>query len=238
MINSTLMSALNDNNKVREASITTKVEVTPTRLMSSLAEGIYAEILRLVPYSGYTPVEDLESGDILKYLKTLVWLRVQYVNHATSKALMEYKPLHRSLEVPVLAYQLLIAIGEAYDADYSIRFVPEYSAEGTELLSPKEMVAISNLFLSLRMNGFASVTGMPRETEGELAFMALSHVEDVVCGYRNDHPVYGFLAAFFCQQELNQVTGTMCRIIYGYDTDYELMIRGIMAKMSANPVEG
>jgi hypothetical protein len=238
MINATLQSIFSDSKNMKQVSVVTRVDVTPSELMETLAKGIFAEIQRLVPYSEYPGTAELEPTDILKYLKTLVWLRVCHVNQNFGEVGAPYKRLMRTLEVPVLPYQLLIAIGETYDHDYAIRFVPEYSIESADLLSPSEMRALSEVMLTLRVIGFASVTGLPRDPEGDLAFMALSHVENFVSGYRNDHPVYGFLASFFRQQELNEVTGTMCRIIYGYDSDYDVMIRSIMAKLSASQPEG
>lgn len=237
MINTQLSDALTEMNKIRAATIVTRVEIRPGKMMDRLAKGLYSEIQRLAPYSGFKPVAELEENDILKYLHTLIWLRVCYVNNDQSKSYAKYKYMAKHLEVPVLAYQLLVAIGEAYDKDYSIRFLPEYSVESEHLLSPDEMLTLSDLFCTMREIGFASVKGTPRDTSGELDFMAMCHVEGVVTSYRDTHPVYGFLASFFEQQKLNEITGSMSRIIYGYDTDYELYISSLIHSLRASQPE-
>jgi hypothetical protein len=118
-------------------------------------------------------------------------------------------------------------MGVAYDRDFSIEFKPEYSIEEAELLSPDEVLAVSNLFRGFEQSGLKLVQGLPSDPNGDLDFMALCHVEDFVVGYRKAHPVYGFLASFFNQQKLNDVTGMMCRVIYGYDTDYKVQISSL-----------
>jgi hypothetical protein len=225
MINTTLSSTLEDAKKMREQVVTVNVEVEPSKLMDSLAEGLLAEILRLVPYQGYKLTEELSVEDILKYLLTLIWMRVCHVNSETSKAYAGYRNLAKRVEVPAIVYQLMICIGEAFDKDFSIRFLPRYSVDSEMLLSPDELLALSDIMLNLKEIGFACVTGLPRTREGELDFMAICHVEEVVKSYRDSHPVYGFLASFFAQKELNEVTGLMCRIVYGYDSDYQMYIR-------------
>lgn len=237
MIAQQLTSLLEDAKKFREAVVVTKVEIAPSKLMDLLAKGLLAEVQRLAPYSGYTPVSELEVADILKYLHTLVWMRVCHVNQASAEAYRPYRELAKHLEVPALLYQLLISIGEAFDADYSIKFVPEYSIASDVLLAPTEVMAISDLFMSLKSSGFASVTGLPRTTDGELDFMAMCHVDEIVTSYRSVSPVYGFLASFFAQKEFNEITGLMCRVIYGYDTDYELYVRRAISMCSSLPSE-
>lgn len=237
MITSNLQSAFNDLKNLKEATIVTRVDVTPSLLLEDVAKAALSELQRMAPYSGYTMISDLEFEDILKYFKTLVWLRCEDVKDVRSNSFKPYAGLMRHLEVPVLVYQLLIVIGNAMDFDYSISFKPEYSIESEDLLSPDEMLSLSTTFRSMREIGFASVTGLPRTKDGELDFMALCHVEGVVRGYRNSHPVYGFLAAFFEQKKFNEITGNMCRVIYGYDTDYRLYVNELMLKLKVDQPE-
>jgi acyl-CoA synthetase (AMP-forming)/AMP-acid ligase II len=109
-----------------------------------------------------------------------------------------------------------------------------YSIDSKEILSVDQMKEISDAFLTLRAIGFASVVGMPNERSGELGFMACCHVEEVVTSYKDSHPIYGFLASFFQQAQLNEITGLMCRIVYGYDSDYKLAVRRIISNVSAH----
>jgi hypothetical protein len=125
-------------------------------------------------------------------------------------------------------------MGVAFDRDYSIEFKPEYSIGEEELLSPDEVLAVSNLLRSFETSGMKLVQGLPSDPYGDLDFMALCHVEDFVVGYRKAHPVYGFLASFFKQKSLNEVTGMMCRVIYGYDTDYKVQISSLCQSITGS----
>jgi len=233
MINSGLQSSTQDFKKMRDSFVTTTVDMTPSKLLDEVAKGIKTECDRLAPYAEYKPVSCLEVEDIHKYLSTLIWMRCQKVSSEFNKSFLPYKRLYNNVVVPTFVYQLAISIGEATDSDYAIRFVPAYSIDSKELLSVDQMSEISDVFLSLAPVGFSHVIGMPKETSGELDFMACCHVDEVVRSYKDSHPVYGFMAAFFAQKELNEITGLMCRVIYGYDSDYKITIRRIMSSLSA-----
>lgn len=235
MINASLQSIVEtDYKKIHDSFVETLVEMNPSKLLKEVAEGIKAECDRLAPYAGFKPVADLSVEDIHKYFHTLVWMRCKHVADQVDKSYSLYRTVYKVCEVPTFIYQLMISIGEAIDSDYSIRFIPGYSIEDTNLLSVEQMKNISNVFLALKPLGFSSVTGMPSERSGELDFMACCHVKEVVRSYKDSHPVYGFLAAFFQQTELNSITGMMCRIIYGYDSDYEIAVRRIVSAVSAH----
>jgi hypothetical protein len=234
MINENLQSLFSDFKNVNKATITVEVEMKPSKMVDSLATEVLNEMQRLVPYVGAHDVSDLEPEDISKYLKTLVWMRVKRVNGGFEDKFKAYRPLERVLAVPVLAYQALIAIGEAWDRDFSIKFIPTYSISETDLLAPDDMAAISDVLSRMERSGVKVVYGTPREEKGELDFMALCHVEGEVLGYRTSHPVYGFLASFFEQKKLNEITGTMCRIIYGYDSDYKLYLTQVFRALNPN----
>jgi hypothetical protein len=221
-----------DKKNLNKATITVEVEMKPSTLMEALASELLKELQRIMPYAGFEDVSKLSEKDICKYLNTLVWMRCQHVN-GPSQSYKEYKPLERLVAVPVMAYQLLVSIGVAVDRDYSIQFIPAYSISGEDLLAPDQIAEISDVFLRLERNGMKLVFGMPKDVNGELDFMALCHVEGTVLGYRQSHPVYGFLAAFFEQKKLNEVTGLLCRIIYGYDSDYKLQITQVFRALNS-----
>jgi hypothetical protein len=235
MIASTLQSIFTDSKIVKATTVKVDVNLEPTKLLEAEAKEINRELLRLAPYTGYADVANLESDDILKYLKTLVWMRCHRVQYSRDKAYQPYRNLVKVVEVPVLPYQLLISIGKAYDRSFSIEFNPVYQIASEDLLAPEDMLNLSNILRSMRQIGFRSVTGIPEAEEGELDFMAMSHVGNVVTSYKESHPVYGFMASFFTQQQLNEVTGTMSRMIYGYDEDYRVMIGQIHQRMTENP---
>lgn len=225
----TIADQFKDNKLLVDQNVRMGVEMAPSSMMVRLAATILSELQRIVPYVGYAPVSNLECNDILKYLCTLIWMRVQYVSGG-DKAFSTYRTYYQRLAVPVVMSQLLMSMGEAIDRDFGLTFIPTYSIEAEKLLPPDEMLALSDIFMSLESHGLKLVYGLPKDVNGELDFMALSSVEGVVRSYHRGHPVYGFLAAFFEQQQLNAITGNMCRVIYGYRSDYEAYLREFLQR--------
>lgn len=234
MLNSIVESMFKDNKPMNNPTVKVSVEMEPGDLLSDLARVTHSEVQRIASYSGQESMLSVDSEDILKMFKTLVYLRVNTVNHAEDRTFNAYRRVKKHVAVPVLMYQLLIPIGVAYDKDYSIEFSPVTKIAGEDLLAPQELEAISDVFRRLENYGFKVVYGIPISEEGELQFMAMAHVTDEVLSYRTkDHPVYAFLASFFKQQRLNEVTGTMCRILYGYESDYRYYIARLMNSINA-----
>lgn len=232
MISATLQSAFSDSKLMNMPTVTIQVGVSSTEMVGLMAEKLMAEFERMAPYAGYAPVSELTSKDIERYLKTLLWLRVCTVLNSADKSSVQYRVLKKNLAIPVLMYQLLLCIGKAYDADYNIEFVPAYSITEEDLLSPDEMAGLSSLFRSFENSGMKVVYGVPRDESGELDFMAMSHVNDVVISYKRSHPSFAFLASFVRQQKLNEVTGMMSRVIYGYDNDYKYQLDALMSAIN------
>jgi hypothetical protein len=143
-----------------------------------------------------------------------------------------YRPVMRNVAIPVLFYQLLICIGKAYDSDYNIELFPVYSITEDDILSVEEMASLSQLFRSFENSGMKVVYGLPRDVTGELDFMAMSHVTDVIVSYRRSHPCFGFLASFVKQKQLNEVTGTMSRVVYGYESDYRYQLDALLSAIN------
>jgi len=230
MINKKLQSEWKDEKTSTSSFIDVYVELNPSTLVTKLAHCYLNELHRVAGNAGSRALDEVEEADILKYLVTLHWMRVCHSVGDPSKSYQMYRKLYSKLSVPVLTYQTLLGVGEAIDRDYAIRFIPVVpSIKATDLLAPDELRKLSDLMLSFQQSGFKLVTGLPPESAGELEFMAMSHVDEVVRSYRKSHPVYGFLASFFSQQQLNQVTGSLSRIVYGYETDYEVNVARLVA---------
>jgi hypothetical protein len=232
MINSTLQSQFNDSKLMNMPTIEVPVNVSSSQMVSIMADKLLAEFNRMAPYAGYTAVSELTSKDIERYLKTLLYLRVCTVMDKADKSTNTYRPVVKNIAIPVLFYQLLICIGKAYDSDYNLEFYPAYSITEDDILSVDEMASLSQLFRAFENSGMKVVYGLPRDSTGELDFMAMSHVEDVIVSYRRSHPVYGFLASFIRQKELNEVTGQMSRVIYGYESDYKYQLDALLSAIN------
>jgi hypothetical protein len=230
MIDQKLINVFEEDKQVTEPTVKVTVELSLSDVMTEMASALLDEVIRLTP-PRMKDVENLEVGDILHYLNTLVWMRTIHVTHnrfPTGKE--DYFSLYREVTVPTLLYQVLICIGKAHDDDYGIEFVPSVSFEADMLLAPSEMKVVSDLLYRIEANGLMAVNGLPKDKEGELGFMAMQHVSGQVTSYRKDHPVYGFLASFFTQETLNEVTGSMSRVIYGYEQDYKYRVRRLIRK--------
>lgn len=231
MTNSTLRSKFDDHKTMNIATVKVAVEMSPSRIAEKLSREIYTDMLRIASFTGVSDL-GVESDEILKYLKTLTFIRVGLVSDDRVKALSDYVRIARHLAIPVMFYQCLLPMGVAIDNDFSIEFYPVYSIDSDDLLSPATMLEISDVMLRLEMNGFKICIGVPSERNGELDFMALTHVADEVLSYKRAHSSYGFLASFFKQKEFNEVTGMMCRVLYGYESDYELYVTSIYQALS------
>lgn len=236
-ISAQLTSMFNDVKPMNDPTIECNVELSPSKLMGRLAQEILEEMKRIMPYVGYDSVSQLNVDDIKKYLSTLVWMRCEYASNTSSKAFNAYRSGYKYFAVPVVLSQMLLAIGRAYDRDYAISFIPTYTIREDCLLSVAQMCAVSDILRRMENNGLKLVYGLPNDVNGELDFMALCHVEGVVKGYRKSHPVYGFLASFFEQKKFNEVTGMMCRVFYGYASDYEMHVTRLFYAMKTTPVE-
>ena len=221
MINTTLQRQFEAEKPLTKCNIKVDVCVNESEMVDTLASKIHSELFRMAPYAGYADVAELEVEDIRRYLNTLMFLRTSHVNSENNKGLLPYKPMTKYYAIPVLWYQVLISVGIAWDKEFNLEFRPAYTLSQDDILSAEEMEALSDLFRSFEDKGFKLVYGLPREREGELEFMAMSHVTDEVISYKKSHPVYGFLASFCRQQELNVITGTMSRVVYGYSSDYK-----------------
>lgn len=233
MINAGVQSLFDDFKQMNKPTLTIKVDVSPSKLMDYLSAKILQEIQRVSCYTRLAEVEDLEAEDIYRYLCTLTAMRVWHCQSVTDNTTKPYKSLMRNIAVPVLVYQLLSEIGECYDRDYSLKFEPVYPIVETEILDPAAMLVISDIMSRLERNGMKIVYGLPKDRTGELEFMALRHAEGVVTGYRANHPVYGFFASFFAMKNLEEITGMMCRIVYGCDSDYQTYVSRIMNALNS-----
>jgi hypothetical protein len=231
MINEEMQSMFRDFNPVNEPTIEVKIEFKPGKMVEDLANALMYELVRVAGPTGEFMLRDLDVESIRKYLCTLSWMRRTRAAGLSNKTTVLYRSLSRNAACPVLWYQVLVGIGVATDRDYSIRFVPGTSISESDLLAPEEMQTISDIMFRLQNNGFKVVAGVPQNEEGELDFMAMSHVEELVLSYRKSHPVYGFMASFFATKEVSNALGALVRIRYGYDSDYKVLLTKVVASV-------
>jgi len=234
MINEKMQSMFQDFKPVNEPTIEVVVEFKPSKMVEDLANALMYELVRVAGPTGEFMLRDVDAEGIRKYLCTLSWMRRVRSAGFSNKSTQAYRGLYRGAACPVIWYQVLLGIGVATDRDYSIRFIPGISISESDLLAPEEMQTISDVMFRFQNNGFKVVAGVPQTEEGELDFMAMSHVEELVLGYRKSHPVYGFMASFFATKEVSNALGTLVRIRYGYDSDYKVLLTKVVASVGGD----
>lgn len=223
-----VQSMFEDFKIMNEPTITVTVQFVPDKMVEELAKIYLSEMYRVSQSHGERLLKGIDADDIRRYLCTLSFMRRTHVVDLRNAVTKAYASGKTSYAVPTFWYQILLMIGEAVDKDYSIKFIPGTSIDETDLLSPEEMLSISDIMFELQNVGFAVVAGTPRDVVGDLAFMAMAHVEERSFSYKRSHPVYGFLASFFAMKEVEQALGTLVRVTYGYDSDYRTLLRRVI----------
>lgn len=168
--------------------------------------------------------EDYISNETMKsYLRTLVFMRVAYVNNKISR---EYNQIKEQLVVPSFFSIVLAAIGNVDDKENGVVLVPEYQYEEEQapllFLSPSEMIATSSKINRLVEDGFKAVKQWTKDKEGILDFMALTIVEKTVKSYRRGSKTYAIFASLFSRMAIQQATGLNYRVTYGKTSQYAL----------------
>lgn len=223
-----VQSMFEDFKIMNEPTIIITVQFVPDRMVEELAKIYLDEMYRVAQSHGERLLKGIEVEDIRRYLCTLSFMRRTHVTNLRNSTTALYASKKSGIAVPTFWYQILLMIGETVDKDYSIKFIPGTSIDETDLLSPEELLEISDVMFSLQNVGFAVVGGIPKDVVGDLAFMAMAHVEERSFSYKRSHPVYGFLASFFAMKEVEQALGTLVRVTYGYDSDYRTLLRRVI----------
>ena len=228
MLNERVQSMFNDYKPMNEPTLTVEVSLQCDKLVGDLAKSLFNEMIRVAGPTGDRVLSELDVEDMRKYLCTLSWIRRTHTAQVSNQITKQYKRFIRTVACPTLWYQVLICIGEAIDSDYSIKFIPGTVISERDLLAPEAVLIISDLLFSLQNNGLSLVAGIPIDVKGDLSFMAMAHVDETTLSYRRTHPVYGFLASFFASKEISEALGTLVRIKYGYDSDYQTLITRVL----------
>lgn len=211
-----------------ETMVKQTIKLEPSQLVHDMAVLENREMERVMRFTDNDVV--LSVQEIEKYLKTILYLRVIQTNN--SRSLAGYRFALKSLNIPVRLYQIILSLGEAVDRDYGIRFLPVMEIDAEDLLTPDELREYSDRLSVLIPEGYLVVeTGLPTSIYGELGFMACLLVSDEkIFSYRKDHPVYGFIAAFFRSELINKAFDMDYRIYYGSVEDYRVVLSRIYRK--------
>lgn len=209
-----------------ESLITHTVVFKPSALLTTLATYENREMQRIMRFTGQSVI--LSPEEIHKYFSTILWLRTVQVRNQFSGR-KEYSFALKNLNIPVRLYQIVSSLGEVCDLDFGLKFIPSMEIDTESLLTPEELREYSDRIGWLIPEGYLVVeTGLPSDTTGELGFMAcLVTKDEKVFSYRKDHPVYGFIAAFFDSELVEKAFTNDYRVFYGVRSDYENIFQRI-----------
>lgn len=225
-------SMLNDFKIMSQPTVQVTVKLQPSTMIADLAQCYASEIRRIIGITGTHEADEFSVEEIRQYISTLIWIRCCHVEGVTNKSYDLYKRFNHCVAVPILVAIMIRKIGKACDLDYGIQFVPDTTIDKDDLLDPDRLLKFSNFLFGIQNKGFRLVGRLPKETDGCLDFMAMHHVAEQVVSYRKGSLENGFFAAFFRQEQLNKITGTMCRLLYGYEQDYRIMLAAIVSKIN------
>lgn len=199
----------------------------PNEMLTDYVRLLVSEGNRLSPAS---KKDYFDAQELTRYLQSLLWIRVSLVNNSLSR---DYSVVARTACIPILWAALIDLVGVATDSDFGITFKPVMSINADMLMSPSEMVEFSHRIKSLERNGFRQTTsGVGRQIEGDLGFMALNHIESEVVSYRRDHPMYAFFSSFFTLQSLETIIGMKSRIAFGSKDQFRLYLHALVSTSS------
>lgn len=215
----------NDQHSQRDMAVTSYVDVYPSELTEQLADLMSEELLRLASNEVIRKeAQEIGNDKLLKYFKTLFYLRVSRVRHTLRDKLSSYQSIYDKVWIPSILQLVLVGIGEVRDEDYNIVFKPSLNVIEDDILPVNEMIHISE-FLH-RFQTLSIVQGLPKADDGELEFMVMRKVQDVVKTYKPGvHPVYAFLSAFCEMKEVKSLVIGLSRIAYMNTQEYKIQNR-------------
>lgn len=197
--------------------VVTKVQFD-SKGLEHLAAQYLNELTRLDPHRA----DKLVNTPMLPYFTTLLWLRVNYVQNRYPQG---YSDVANKLVTPVLMAQILIQTGEAFDSEFGIKFIPEMNeVDSSLILSPQEMMKVSDVIMALANKGLAVSKALPRTKEGNIEFMAFQVLDQQVLSYRRSHPTYAFLAHFVQSKQFEEKLNAFYRVEYGSVPLLDMMV--------------
>lgn len=213
------------------------VKVNNSKLISRVAEWEIREMERITRYASNIDIPSVE--DMTKYLKNVLYMRVQKVSGA--KIEQSFKHIFRDLYLPARWYTLLDNLGEAHDMQSNIKFFPAYSIEAVDVLTADQMIEISEQLQAIKMDGYSCEKGIPQHTEGSVEMMAKvalaeGQALDTIRGMRSDNPVFAFFANLF-QMEVIDLTyadlDKMYRVEYSAPSVYSANLRDYWSSVAS-----
>lgn len=203
-----------------------------TELVTRVANFELMEMKRSTKFSNNVELPSVE--EIRDYLTTLLQLRVEYT---TEQGLKEYSRFVRTVRIPARWYTIISNVGIAKNSALGFHFVPESTFTKLPL---EEMKRISDLMELILEDGYSTIGGMPKSTEGSLYFMAKTIIDNTVRSMEIDSPVYGFLASIVSSEIINdtyQDLDLLFRVRYSDTDTYALNFNDFFRNLGSDEPE-
>jgi hypothetical protein len=174
------------------AKFTVKIDPTGEAFRKA-AKWEHAEMVRITRFQPTTLVP--EEADVVRYCRTLTWLRVQIANDNRA-GIKKYN--YRGLYIPSRMYTIVHHIGVALNSQFNIKLVPSYEIDCDDLMGPEEMQTISDNLELLKQEGYSCVKGLQVTEVGVFETM-LSWCFEInnmkkILSYKADHPMHAMIA--------------------------------------------
>lgn len=169
---------------------------------------------------------EIDKDTLKKYFNTIAKWRVDFVNG-------KRVPLeNKQILIPSVYAIAILHVGKVYDPEQGLHLVPSFEIDDVDLLTPEEMLALSDGKLRiLRDLGCSFEYGLPKVADGSLEAMYFHFAESQVLRHDNRcHPGIAALASFFEFQQVQTILSH--RVSYGYISEQDLILRQIIMKAS------
>lgn len=205
--------------------VNVEVKIEFGDLMRDAAKTYSMEVDRIM--RGSSTRYQITDEEFEKYFHTLLFLRVSQVDNSKHQNFTPYRNAMRNYRIPVFMDTLINSIGEATDLGFGYRFRPSVQIDSKNMLAPSEMQDISDKLDVLNIEGLmCTITGIKMSPDGDLQTMAVFSIHGEILGYKKDHPLFGFYAAFFKHEIISDVLNdSFLRIRYGADIEFKQYIR-------------
>lgn len=175
-------------------TLTVEVTVDPSQ---TLAEYARAYVERCyVRNADKAQRLNLQADELIQYFTFLVTKRIQCVNNVCN----DFRQL-KLLYIPVYVQFALSLIGEAWDREQGLRFIPTlYGVDDISKVNVgtfAEMLAISDKLASFESEISLVRDAMPRDISGDLNYMSTALIGDYVVSQRKlPHPAVTYITTF------------------------------------------
>lgn len=214
------LDSLASNHVFRGPAPSVEIKVKMTFLSSMMLRfnsALFSEIEDVIGNARFT------LDEFNRYVYTLVVLRYLQVTDQRNAELSDVYKKRRYYSVPAFYFLLLLKFGQAYDSSNAVKFMPvmdiDYDAVITD---PHLMTVISDELRRIEDLGLNVCDGIPRENEGDVAFMGLALLGEEIVHYRSDVQPKNIILHTLVETQLLDVSSQPFDIKYLYRNRYGL----------------